>query len=93
MHIRIGLADFSVSNYDWIDSAPLANSYFHNTIKEKPILTAICFLGLDEHNNSIINSALRDLELADISDINASISSSSVVTPDKYHPPLFWISV
>jgi hypothetical protein len=37
---------------------------------------------------TIINSALLDLVFADIAELSASISSSPVVTPDNYHPPL-----
>jgi hypothetical protein len=69
-------------------NAPLANSYYHIKIKDKPIPTAICFLGLDQYNNSIINIALLYLVFANISDIKISISSSPVATLDEYHPPL-----
>jgi hypothetical protein len=71
-----------------INGAPLRNSYYYNKIKGKSIHTAICFLGLDQYNNPIINSALLNLVFANISDVSASISSSPVLTLDKYHPPL-----
>jgi hypothetical protein len=52
-----------------------------------PILTTTTNR-LDQCNNSFIDSALLDLVHSNISDLSASISSSPVVTPDKYHPPL-----
>jgi hypothetical protein len=81
------LGDFNVPNYDWINGAPVSNSYYYNKIKENSIHTPTCFLGLDQRNNSIIGCALINLVFSDISDINASISHYPVVTPDNYHPP------
>jgi hypothetical protein len=62
--------------------------YYYNKIKGNSIHMATCFLFLDQQNNSIINSALLDLVSSNISDLSASLSSSLVVTPEKYHPPL-----
>jgi hypothetical protein len=82
VHISIGLADFNVSNYDWINGASLADSCYHTKIKDKLIATAICLLLLDEHN-FIINRALLNLVFANISHLSASISFSPVVAPDN----------
>lgn len=57
--------------------------------ERKIILRGICFLRLDENNTSTAECALRDLVFANISDTNASIWSSPLVTPDKHHPPIF----
>jgi hypothetical protein len=65
----------------------LPNSYYYNKIK-RYFHTATCFLGLDQRNNAIINSALLDLVFSNISDLSACSSSSPVVTRNKYHPPL-----
>jgi hypothetical protein len=83
-HRVIMLDAFNAPNYDSINGAPLPNIYYCNKIKENSIHVAICFLGLEQLNNSIVNSTV----LSDSSDCNASISSSPVVTPDKYYPPL-----
>jgi hypothetical protein len=84
----IMLCAFNIPKYDWINGAPLPNSYCYKKIKGNHIYTATCFLGFDQRNNSTVNSALLDLVFSDISDISAYISSSPVVTSDKYHPPL-----
>jgi hypothetical protein len=47
-----------------------------------------CLFGLDQHNNSVVNSALLDLVFSNISDLSVSISSAPVVTRNKFHPPL-----
>jgi hypothetical protein len=82
------LGNFIVRNYEYINGAPLLSSYFYNKIKGNSIHTVNYFLGLDQRDNSVINSALFDLVFSNISDLSAFISSSPVVTPGKYHPPL-----
>jgi hypothetical protein len=64
------------------------NPYYYNKIKGNSIHMTTCFLGFDRLNNTIENSALLDLVFSNISDLSISVSSSLVVTPDKYHPPL-----
>jgi hypothetical protein len=82
------LGDFNVPNYDWINGASLPNSYYYNKIKGNLFHTATCFLGLEQRNDTATHSALLELVFSNISNLSASISSFSVVTPDKYHPPL-----
>jgi hypothetical protein len=81
------LGDFNLNNCDWINGAPLPNSYCYNKIKGN-FHKATCFLGHVQRNNSSIHTALLDLVFSKFSDLSAGISSSPVVTPDKYHPPL-----
>jgi hypothetical protein len=50
------LGDFNVFNDVWINGEPLPNSHYCNKIKGNLIHTAACFLGLDQSNNSIINT-------------------------------------
>jgi hypothetical protein len=80
------LGHFNAPNYDWINGTPLPNSYYYIKMKRNSIHTATSFLGLDQRNNSIINSALLDLVFSNVSHISASISSSPVVTSAYYHP-------
>jgi hypothetical protein len=46
------------------------------------------FLGLNQHNNSISNSALLDLVFTDINDLCVSLSNYPVVASNNYHPQL-----
>jgi hypothetical protein len=52
------------------------------------IHTTSCFLGLNQHNSSVSNSAL-DLVFTNINDLCVSISNYPVVTSDNYHSPLY----
>jgi hypothetical protein len=79
---------FNIPNYGWINGASLPNSYYSNKVKGNSIHMAICSLGLDQCNNSIIKSAQLGLIFSIISDLMASILSSNMVTPDKYLPLL-----
>jgi hypothetical protein len=75
--------NFNVPNCDWVNGAPLPDSYYYNKIQGNSIDTATCFLGLDQRSNYIINIALLDAIFSNISELSASISSCPVATPDK----------
>jgi hypothetical protein len=84
------LGDFNTPNYDWINGAPVSNSYYYKIIEGNSIHTATCLLGPDQYNNCVANSAVLDLVFSNIDDLNASICSFPVVASDKYHPPLLF---
>jgi hypothetical protein len=65
-----------------------SNSYYYHKIKGNSLHTTFCFLGLNQHNNCVPNSALLDLVFTNISDLSVSISNYLSVAPDNYHPPL-----
>jgi hypothetical protein len=66
------LGDFNAPKYDWLNGTPLSNCYYYNKIKGNFIYVTSCFLGLNQHNNSISNSALLDQH-------NNSISNSALL--------------
>jgi hypothetical protein len=82
------LGDFNVPNYDCANDGANSSSYCYNKIKENSIHMATCLLEPNQRNNSIINNPLLNFVFSNISDWSAFISSSSVVAPDTYHPPL-----
>jgi hypothetical protein len=82
------LGDFNVPNFDWLNGTSFSNSYYYNKIKGNSLYTTLCFLGLNEHNNCVPNSALLDLVFTNISKLSVSISYYPLVAPDNYHPPL-----
>jgi hypothetical protein len=79
----IMLGDFIMPNYGWINDVPHLNSHFYKNIKGSSIHIATCFLGPDQRNNSVINTALLFLVFSCTSN-----PSSPMVIPDKYRPPL-----
>jgi hypothetical protein len=81
------LGDFNVPKYDWLDVTPLFNCYYYNKIKGNLIHAPSCFLGLNQHNNSVSNSALLDLVFTNINDLRVSVSNYPVVAPNNHHPP------
>jgi hypothetical protein len=81
----IMLGDFNIPNYGWINGVPHPNFYFFNKMKGNSIHTATRFLGPDQYNNSVVNTALLYLVFSHISDLSASISSSLMVTPGIIH--------
>jgi hypothetical protein len=56
-------------------------------LKEISIHATPCFLGQNQHNNSVSNSALLDLVFANINDLCIPVSNYPVVAPDNYQPP------
>jgi hypothetical protein len=80
------LGGFNVPGYDWINGPSLANSYYYKKIQENAIDTVVCFLGLDQSSNSVINRALHYLAFTNISYLSTSISSSPVVTAELPDP-------
>jgi hypothetical protein len=82
------LSDFNVHNYNWLNGTPLSNCYFYNKTKGNFIYSTSCFLGLNQHNNSVSNSTLLDLVSTNISDLCVSLSNYPVVAPGNYHTPL-----
>jgi hypothetical protein len=55
------LGYINTPNFDWLNGISLSNSYYYNKIKGNSLYTTSCFLGLNQHNNCIPNSALLDL--------------------------------
>jgi hypothetical protein len=84
------LADFNAPDYDWSNGTPQRNAYYYNTIKGNLIQDTICFLGLNQQNNSVSDSSLLGLLFfnTSIKDLNVSISSCFMVSVDSYHLPL-----
>jgi hypothetical protein len=82
------LGDFNTPNFDWLNGTSLSNSYYYNKIKGNSLYTTSCFLGLNQHNSYVPNSALLDLVFTNISDLSVSVSNYPLVAPDNYHPPL-----
>jgi hypothetical protein len=66
---------------------PLPKAHY-SKIKGNLFHATICFLGLNQHNDTVPNGSLLDLVFTNISDLNISISNFSMVSSDKYHPPL-----
>jgi hypothetical protein len=54
------LDDFNVPKYDWLNGTLLCNCHYYNKIKGNLIHATTCFLGLNQYNNSVPNSALID---------------------------------
>jgi hypothetical protein len=84
----IVLGDFYVPKFDWLNGTPLSNCYYYNKVKGNLIYATSCFLGLNQHNNSVPNRALLDLVFTNINELCVSLSNYPVVAPDNYHPPL-----
>jgi hypothetical protein len=62
--------------------------YYCNKVKGNLIHATSCFLGLNQHNNSVSNSALLDLVLTNINDLRVSVLNYPMVASDNCHPPL-----
>jgi hypothetical protein len=81
-HYRvIMLEDLNVPMCDWLNGIALSNCYYYNKIKGNLIHAAPCFLGLNQHNNSVPNSTLLDVVFTNINDLCVSISDYPMVAP------------
>jgi hypothetical protein len=75
------LGDFNVPKYDLLNGTPLFNCYCHSEIKVNLINATSYFLGLNQHNNSVSNSALFNFVFTNTNDLGISISNYLIVTP------------
>jgi hypothetical protein len=79
--------DYNVPNYNWSYGSPLPDAHYYSKMKGNLFLAAICFLGLNQHD-TVPNGSLLDLVFTNMNDLSVSISDFSMVSLDKYHPPL-----
>jgi hypothetical protein len=81
--------DFNVPNYNWSYGTPLPDAHYYSKIKENLFYATTCFLGLNQHKDTVPNCTLLDLVFTNITDLSVSISDFYMVSPDKYHPHFY----
>jgi hypothetical protein len=82
------LGDFNVPGFNWTNGFPQANSHYYTKTRGEVVHSAACFLGLSQHNLTIQNKNLLDLDFANFSCVNVTISNLDLVEPDALHPSL-----
>jgi hypothetical protein len=72
-----------MSNYNWSYVTPLSDAHYYCKIKGNLFHATTCFLGLNQHNDTVPNGSLLDLVLTNINDLNVFFYDFSMVIPDK----------
>jgi hypothetical protein len=80
------LGDFNVPGFDWNNGSPSPNSHFYTKLKGDVIHSAICYLGLNQHNHSVSGFNLLELVFDNFVDISLDYVEHGLVHPDPFHP-------
>lgn len=80
--------DFNVPGVDWNYGFPSPNCHFYTKLKEDLIHSAICFLGLNQHNYPDSGNTLTDLVFfsSNFADLSVDHAEYSLVQPDHFQP-------
>jgi hypothetical protein len=81
------LGDFNVPGFDPNSGLPSHNCHFYTKLKGDMIYSAICFLGLNQHNYSDSSSNLLDPVFSKFSDLTFDHREYGLVQPDHFHSP------
>jgi hypothetical protein len=85
------LGDFNVPGFDWNYGLLSPNCHFYTKLKGDMIHSAICFLGLNQHNYPDSGSNLLGFFIffpPNFADHSVDHAEYDPVQPDNFHPPL-----
>lgn len=76
--------DLILPNYNWSIGTPMHDSYCCSKMKRNLMYMIVCFLGLNQHNDSLSNNLLLNLVFSNIRDSLLSISYFHMGSLDSY---------